>query len=127
MPRNYIPSVKDSLTVRERLLHYGIDPIKELVRLYKKTTINEKGEQVRLLSPKERMNLLLELLTYEHPKLRVSEHKGTVDHNIAVFIRQIDGKEVKVIEAETPQQIAENITHDEESEEPQKEPEESEE
>jgi hypothetical protein len=63
---------------------FGCEPIEEVLRM-----CYEKDAQDRyILSPDQRIRVLLEVNQYRMPKLKSVEHSGEVKHNIQVVLKR---------------------------------------
>lgn len=74
-------------TLAKALAAQEIDPIEELVTMYKER--DEEGNFV--MSRGERSALMKDLLQYIHPKLKAVEHRGQEDRSLTVVLVMPDG------------------------------------
>lgn len=88
-------TVQDRRQILDEILQkYGAEPAEELLKMAMATRTNQHGEEVPMLSTKERVDIWKELLSYRMPKLKAVQLEGKIDTNINITIVRYgeDGK-----------------------------------
>lgn len=99
------------LTVQERrqklddlLAKHGVEPAEELLKMAMQTRRDANGNEIPVLSARERKDIWTELMSYRMPKLKSVQLEGKLDTNINITIIRYgeDGK----VQAETKAPVA---------------------